>query len=85
MTGVQTCALPIYVVLLGMGDDGHTASLFPHTDALDVSDRCATLGEKSGEPRLTLTFPVIKSAANIMLTIAGANKQNALADRKSVG
>lgn len=73
-------ALPVFdVVLLGMGDDGHTASLFPHTDALDVSDRCATLGEKSGEPRLTLTFPVIKSAANIMLTIAGANKQNALA------
>jgi len=73
-------AMPAFdLVLLGMGDDGHTASLFPHTDALDVTDRVATLGEKSGEPRLTLTFPVLQHASNIVMTIAGANKREALA------
>ena len=47
------------IVLLGMGDDGHTASLFPHTAALQVTDRLITVGEKSGEPRLTFTAPLI--------------------------
>ncbi|MGF1498814.1 MAG: 6-phosphogluconolactonase [Elainellaceae cyanobacterium] len=67
------------IVLLGMGDDGHTASLFPHTDALQVSDRPVTVGNKNGEPRLTLTLPCINQAHCVLFVVAGANKQNALA------
>jgi len=75
----ETGTLPTFdLVMLGMGDDGHTASLFPHTTALDVTDRYATLGEKSGEPRLTLTFPVLQQARTTLMMIAGANKQTAL-------
>lgn len=66
------------IVLLGMGDDGHTASLFPHTQALKVSDRLVTVGEKNSEPRLTLTLPVINQARNVMFMVAGANKRMAL-------
>jgi 6-phosphogluconolactonase len=72
-------AMPVFdLVMLGMGDDGHTASLFPHTDAIDVTDRYATLGEKSGEPRLTLTFPVLQQARTTLMMIAGSSKQTAL-------
>jgi 6-phosphogluconolactonase len=71
--------MPIFdIVLLGMGDDGHTASLFPHTKALNITDRLVTVGEKNGEPRLTLTIPVINQARNVMFIVAGANKQMAL-------
>jgi 6-phosphogluconolactonase len=66
------------VMLLGMGDDGHTASLFPGTAALEVCDRLVTVGEKAGEPRITLTLPVINQAALILFVVAGANKQTAL-------
>ncbi len=66
------------IILLGMGDDGHTASLFPHTPALDVDDCFVTVGNKNGEQRLTLTVPLINAAHNIIFMIAGSNKQNAL-------
>jgi 6-phosphogluconolactonase len=69
----------IDVVLLGMGDDAHTASLFPGTAALTVRDRLVTVGEKSGQPRLTLTVPMINAARSIFFLVAGANKQAALA------
>jgi 6-phosphogluconolactonase len=66
------------VMLLGMGDDGHTASLFPGTAALEVCDQFVTIGQKGGEPRITLTLPVINQAALILFVVAGANKQTAL-------
>ena len=70
---------PIFdILLLGMGDDGHTASLFPYTNALKVRDSIVTVGEKNGEPRLTLTVPVINNAQNVMFIVAGTNKQKAL-------
>lgn len=73
-------ALPrLDIVLLGMGDDGHTASLFPHTAALQAGDRWVAVGEKSGQPRLTLTAPVINQARTVIFLVAGANKQAALA------
>lgn len=66
------------VILLGMGDDGHTASLFPHTDALEVCDRLVTVGNKDGQPRLTLTIPTIDRADCVIFLVTGANKQDAL-------
>ncbi|MEB3229501.1 MAG: 6-phosphogluconolactonase [Leptolyngbyaceae bacterium] len=66
------------IILLGMGDDGHTASLFPHTPALGVCDRLVTVGDKNGEPRLTVTIPLLNQAHCVIFLVAGANKQTAL-------
>ena len=67
------------IMLLGMGDDGHTASLFPHTPALQVSDRLVTLGEKSGQTRISLTAPLINQAQCIIFMVSGSDKAPALA------
>ena len=66
------------LILLGMGDDGHTASLFPHTDALKVSDRLITVGNKDGQPRITFTIPLINQARCVMFVVSGDNKRQAL-------
>jgi 6-phosphogluconolactonase len=66
------------VMLLGMGDDGHTASLFPHTRALQVCDRIVTVGNKDDQPRLTLTVPVLNQSHCTIFLVAGASKQTAL-------
>lgn len=66
------------LILLGMGDDGHTASLFPHTEALTVSDRLITVGNKDGQARLTFTVPLINQADCVLFVVAGANKRPAL-------
>lgn len=66
------------IILLGMGDDAHTASLFPNTEALQISDRLITVGNKDGQPRLTFTVPLINQAHCVIFIVAGANKQNAL-------
>ncbi len=66
------------LILLGMGDDGHTASLFPHTKALKVSDRLVTVGDKDGQPRITMTVPLINQAKEIIFMVAGAAKTKAL-------
>ena len=70
---------PIFdVILLGMGDDGHTASLFPHTEALKVQDSLVTVGNKDGQPRLTFTAPLINHARCVIFIVAGENKRPAL-------
>jgi len=66
------------VILLGIGDDAHTASLFPHTDALQVHDRLITVGNKDGQPRITFTAPLINHARSVIFMVAGASKQSAL-------
>lgn len=66
-------------ILLGMGDDGHTASLFPHTEALQVRDRLITVGSKDGQPRITFTVPLINHAHCVIFVVAGNNKRPALA------
>ncbi|EFA69014.1 6-phosphogluconolactonase [Cylindrospermopsis raciborskii S07] len=66
------------VILLGMGDDAHTASLFPHTKALQVRDRLVTVGNKDGNPRITFTYPLINAARSVIFLAAGANKRPAL-------
>ncbi|MBR8829194.1 MAG: 6-phosphogluconolactonase [Gomphosphaeria aponina SAG 52.96 = DSM 107014] len=71
---------PVFdLILLGMGDDGHTASLFPHTDALSVRDRLVTVGNKDGQPRLTFTVPLLNNSRCVIFMVAGENKQSALA------
>jgi 6-phosphogluconolactonase len=67
------------LILLGIGDDGHTASLFPQTEALTVRDRLITVGNKAGQPRITFTAPLINQARSVVFMVAGANKRSALA------
>jgi 6-phosphogluconolactonase len=64
------------LVLLGMGPDGHTASLFPYTAALTENSRIAVANpvEKLDTVRLTLTFPILNNAANVIFLVAGAEK-----------
>lgn len=66
------------IILLGMGDDGHTASLFPHTAALNETERWVTVGQKGEHPRITFTARLINQARHVMFLVAGANKQTAL-------
>ncbi len=67
------------VILLGMGDDAHTASLFPHTDALKVRDHLVTVGNKDESRRITFTYPFINASRCVMFIVTGANKRPALA------
>ncbi len=69
------------LVLLGMGDDGHTASLFPKTEALSENDRCVAANDvpQLSTVRLTLTVPVFNSASNVVFTVTGETKAAAAA------
>jgi 6-phosphogluconolactonase len=70
---------PVFdIILLGMGDDGHTASLFPHTASLNITDRLVTVGDKGGHIRLTFTAPIINRARCVIFLLSGASKQPAL-------
>jgi 6-phosphogluconolactonase len=69
-------------VMLGIGDDGHTASLFPETPALGVTDRLVIANPvpKLDTTRLTLTVPVLNAAREVCFLVAGAGKAEALAE-----
>ena len=74
------------LILLGLGDDGHTASLFPGTAALDEMARrvVANFVPKLNAWRLTFTFPLINHARHILFLV-GASKNPALIERVLVG
>ena len=69
---------PLDLMLLGMGDDGHTASLFPHSPVLNESTLlCAATPVATLKPylrRLTLTFPAINATRNIWIIVTGESK-----------
>jgi 6-phosphogluconolactonase len=68
------------VILLGMGPDGHTASLFPGSKGLEEKERwvVANWVEKFKSARITFTFPVLNAARTIFLLVAGADKADML-------
>jgi 6-phosphogluconolactonase len=70
------------IVLLGLGANGHTASLFPGDPSLAVTTALATVGRADYEPydRITLTLPAINAAAAVAFTVAGESKAAALRD-----
>lgn len=83
---IDGLGLPLDVVVLGMGGDGHTASFFP--DATTLPQLLATENQKlvmpvhaasGGEPRLTLTMPPIAGARFVVLHIEGDSKRKVLA------
>lgn len=84
--------LPIDVLILGMGNDGHTASLFPEGDhlqaALDPSGRRMLLPMRAPgapEPRITFTLPALVAARHLHLHIEGAGKQAVLREALARG
>ncbi|MCE9611428.1 MAG: 6-phosphogluconolactonase [Chthoniobacter sp.] len=64
------------LVLLGLGEDGHTASLFPGSRALDETTRnvIATTGPKPPPQRVTMTFPLLNAARQVAFLVTGAEK-----------
>lgn len=68
------------VIELGMGDDGHTASLFPHSEAINELGRIVTANHVSNKNswRITLTWPVINQASDVFFLVAGADKADVL-------
>jgi 6-phosphogluconolactonase len=63
-------------MLLGLGEDGHTASLFPGTTALQERKRLVTelYVEKLGADRITMTYPVINAARHVLFLVSGKSK-----------
>ena len=67
------------LVHLGLGPDGHTASLIPDDPVLDVMDRDVALtGEYQGRRRMTLTYPVLNRARRVLWLVTGDDKVDAL-------
>jgi 6-phosphogluconolactonase len=66
------------LVLLGLGDDGHTASLFPGTAASRETVRTVTVGDGKGLARITLTAPVLSAARQVIFLVSGEGKRQAL-------
>lgn len=84
--------LPFDVVILGMGNDGHTASFFPGGSKLREATDPATdkvlidmEAEGAGEPRVTFTLPVLTSAKHLILHIEGEDKKQVLFEATNAG
>jgi 6-phosphogluconolactonase len=66
------------LVILGLGEDGHTASLFPGDPALEEAERLVARVDRPDHARLTLTLPVLSAARMAMFLVAGEAKRSAL-------
>ncbi len=74
--------IPVFdLILLGMGDDGHTASLFPGTAALDERTRLVVMNEvpQKSTQRMTFTYPLLDAADRVWPLIAGPDKRTMVA------
>lgn len=70
--------LRLDLAVLGLGSDGHTASLFPGDPALQEQERWVVRVERPDHPRLTLTLPVLSSASTALFLVAGRGKRDIL-------
>ncbi len=68
----------IDLVHLGLGDDGHTASLVPGDAALDATDPVVLTGEYQGHRRMTMTAPLLNAATTIVIEVVGEAKRTAV-------
>lgn len=74
---LEAGAFPTFdIVILGLGDDGHTASLFPGTDALKETSRTVVSNyvDKFSQHRITLTQPTINNASHVFFLVSGQSK-----------
>ncbi|MEO7068015.1 MAG: 6-phosphogluconolactonase [Rhodanobacter sp.] len=86
---IQALSLPFDAVVLGMGDDGHTASFFPDGDhlaeALDLDNTTTVLPMRAGaagEPRITLSLSTLLNSRSLYLLVRGEHKRQLLADAR---
>jgi 6-phosphogluconolactonase len=78
---ITASGLPKFdLIMLGMGDDGHTASLFPHTDILNEEKKAVAkvYVDKLKSWRISLTYPVLETCADILIMACGDNKASVL-------
>jgi 6-phosphogluconolactonase len=84
LENVFGAGVPMFdLAFMGLGEDGHTASLFPGKPALDVTDRWVVdvpePGMPPAHPRMTLTLPVFDAAKLSLFLVSGGSKREALA------